>query len=72
MDHQFVNFQHRPNQNIRIATVLSANLLFTAVSQVTPTSKNPGLNDRGFSVKVNYHLETIDSRENDIICGICK
>ena len=70
MDHQFVNSRHRPNENILGATVPSANLLFAAVSQVTPTSKNPGLSDRGFSGKVNYHLETIDSRENDIVCGI--
>jgi len=48
MHHKFVNSQHRPNQNIGRATVLSANLLLAAVNQVTPTSKKPGLSDRGF------------------------
>lgn len=72
MHHKFVNSQYRTNQNIVRATVLSAYLLLAAVSQITLTSKNPGLSDRGFSGKENYRLETIDSRENDIICGICK
>ena len=61
MDHQFVNTQYRPNQNSSTTPILSDISLLTAVSQVTPASKNPGSSDRGFTGKVNYNLETIDS-----------